>query len=187
VFLLHRPTQTRIDEFIAQASLEPLSYGAIGLARVGEPGFTMDVHEAVVGRGEDAFERARKALAGWAHFDLGWVQLFPKRAPAVPETTVAVLIRHLGFWSLNGARVVYTLENSATEFGFAYGTLASHAECGEEIFSVAYQPRTRDVVYRVRAASRPNAILARAGYPITRRLQARFRNDSTAAVARWVG
>jgi len=99
---------------------------------------------------------------------------------------VATQIRHLGLWSLNGARVVYTV-GSATDgdrFGFAYGTLANHAEAGEELFEVALDRRTDDVMYRIRATSRPRAVLARLGQPAVRVLQARFRRDSGAAMKR---
>ena len=43
---------------------------------------------------------------------------------------------------------------------------------------------TGEVLYVIRAASRPRALLARLGYPVTRSLQARFRRDSAAAIAR---
>jgi uncharacterized protein (UPF0548 family) len=69
-------------------------------------------------------------------------------------------------------------------FGFAYGTLSNHAELGEEIFEVALNPETGDVTYRIHAASRPRAILARVGYPIARLFQARFRRDSAEAMKR---
>jgi len=98
---------------------------------------------------------------------------------------VAVLIRHLGFWSLNGCRVVYHVEaGSGTRFGFAYGALTNHAEAGEELFEVFMEPATGDVVYRIRAVSWPQATLARIGQPIVRMLQARFRRDSLAALKR---
>ena len=51
---------------------------------------------------------------------------------------------------------------------------------------VTLDAATGDVSYRLRAASRPRALLARAGYPIARLLQARFRRDSAAAIARAV-
>jgi uncharacterized protein (UPF0548 family) len=140
----------------------------------------------VIGRGRADFDRARAALAAWTHFDLGWVELFPRNAPIAPGTNVAVLIRHVGFWSLNGARVVYHLEVDDSRFGFAYGTLPNHAERGEEIFEIALDERSGEVTYRLRAASRPRAALARLGYPIARGLQARFRRDSARAMARAV-
>ena len=63
-------------------------------------------------------------------------------------------------------------------------TLTNHAESGEEIFEVFVDPKTEDVMYRIRATSRPHAILARAGQPIVRLLQARFRRHSAAAMRR---
>jgi uncharacterized protein (UPF0548 family) len=96
-----------------------------------------------------------------------------------------VLIHHLGFWSLNGCRVVYGVgDGERTRFGFAYGTLISHAEAGEEIFEVFREPDSDAVVYRIRAVSRPRAALARLGYPFTRALQARFRRESAGAMKR---
>src|SRR5207342_1789750 len=92
-------------------------------------------------------------------------------------TVVAILIRHFGFWSLNGCRVVYTVGDGDREAtaGFAYGTLTNHAESGEELFEVFLNPQTDIVTYRIRAVSSPQAMLARLGQPLARRLQARFR------------
>jgi uncharacterized protein (UPF0548 family) len=102
-------------------------------------------------------------------------------------TVVVVLVRHLGFWSLNGCRVVYLVGAAdGPEFGYAYGTLTNHAESGEEIFKVSLHADTQEVSYSIRAVSRPRAPLARLGYPITRVLQARFRRDSASALARAV-
>jgi uncharacterized protein (UPF0548 family) len=96
-----------------------------------------------------------------------------------------VLAHHFGSWSLNGCRIVYLAGDAGMgEFGFAYGTLTNHAEKGEEIFSVALDPRSQDVTYTIRAVSRPRAALAWLGYPMARRLQARFRRDSLGAMRR---
>lgn len=102
---------------------------------------------------------------------------------------MAVLIRHFGFWSLNGCRVLYTVGglNDVARFGFAYGTLTNHAEAGEELFEVFMDPQTGDVKYRIRAISRPQAMLARVGQPIVRVLQARFRRHSAEAMKRATG
>ena len=163
----------------------PLSYHPVGLAKQERIGFQVDERVTTVGSGEAAFSRAKQALVEWTHFDLGWVELFPKRASIAPGTVVVVLLRHFGFWSLNGCRVVYSVgvEGSA-EFGFAYGTLSNHAETGEEIFKVSFRPDTGDVVYVIRAVSKPGAVLARLGYPLARVLQARFRRDSARVMAR---
>ena len=163
----------------------PLSYEPVGLAKQGRAGYHVDEQITIVGSGEAAFARASTALMEWRHFELGWVELFPRRASIAPGTVVVVSVRHLGFWSLNGCRVVYSIGiQGDTAFGFAYGTLANHAERGEEIFQVSFQPETGQVSYLIRAVSRPRAALARLGYPLTRSLQARFRRDSARALRR---
>jgi uncharacterized protein (UPF0548 family) len=98
---------------------------------------------------------------------------------------VAVLARHVGFWSLNGCRIVYAIGTpTGPEFGFAYGTLTDHAESGEEIFQITRSPETGEISYRARAVSRQRAALARLGSPVARALQRRFRRDSARALAR---
>jgi uncharacterized protein (UPF0548 family) len=188
VFLLHRPSSREIERFIEASRTLSLSYEPQGVAHAGASGFRVDEQIATVGSGAEDFSRAVDALREWRHFELGWVQLFPRRAPIVDGTIVAVLIRHFGFWSLNGCRVLYqTGDGGTAAFGFAYGTLSNHAESGEEIFEVQLNPATGDVSYRIRAVSRPRAVLARVGYPLTRMLQARFRRDSARAVRRAIG
>jgi uncharacterized protein (UPF0548 family) len=185
MFLLHQPSPDDADRFIAASRELPLSYDPIGLAKEGRGGFNLDEQTAIIGRGPAAFARATTALAEWRHFELGWVELFPRRASIAPGTVVAVSARHLGFWSLNGCRVVYSIGSRGDQtFGFAYGTLANHVECGEEIFQVSLSPKTGEVSYLIRAASKPRAALARVGYPLARVLQARFRRDSARALRR---
>ncbi len=185
MFFRFRPSPLEIQAFIESSRAQSLSYQPVGISQTGCAGFRIDHQEIVVGRGRTTFERAMLALTEWEHFHLGWVEVFPVRPAIVPGTIVAVLARHLGFWSLNGCRVVYTIGQSNTdEFGFAYGTLDDHAERGEEIFKLSIRQDTGDVVYTIRAVSQPRALLARVGFPIARSLQRRFRHDSAAALAR---
>ena len=189
MFLVRRPSPQTIDRFIRESQDLPLSYGPIGIVRADTDRQCLDQTITAIGRGSADFERARAALIAWKHFDVGWVEAFPKHAPVVVGTVVAVLIRHLGFWSLNGCRVLYTVGGltDAARFGFAYGTLMNHAEAGEELFEVFVDPETDEVMYRIRATSWPRATLARLGQPIVRVLQARFRRHSVAALKRATG
>jgi uncharacterized protein (UPF0548 family) len=186
MFLIRRPSPAEINRFLEQSHELPLSYSPVGLAAKPPHGFNVDETMDTVGHGAADLARARAALDSWTHFDLGWVELFPPRASTQPGSVVALLIRHLGCWSLNGCRVVYTLPNGERPAGagFAYGTLTNHAERGEEIFEVFLRPQSDEVVYRIRAVSQPRALLARAGYPFARVLQARFRRDSADAMRR---
>jgi hypothetical protein len=49
-------------------------------------------------------------------------------------------------------------------------------------FEIFIDPQTDEVVYRIRAVSRPQATLARVGQPIVRVLHTRFRKQSAAAM-----
>ena len=188
MFLVRRPSVQAIERFVEESRHLPLSYGNVGIAQTSAPEYDLDETTVTVGHGEEAFERAKAALVAWKHFDFNWVEVSPPTPSVSPGTVVAVLIRHFGFWSLNGCRVVYALGDRlhGETFGFAYGTLSNHAERGEEIFEVSYWAHSDEVVYRIRAASQPRAVLARTGYPLVRRLQAQFRRDSGDAMRRAV-
>jgi uncharacterized protein (UPF0548 family) len=204
MFLLQRPDRATIDRFIASSVQMPLSYGPVGLTRAAgcqavnrerpdqsapPRGFDEDETVAAIGQGEADFTRACAALRAWKQFEIGWAELMrPPDAGITAGTNVALVIRHFGFWSLNGARVVYEIDDRGHDgrFGFAYGTLPNHAEAGEESFEVWLDRRTDQVMYRIHAVSRPRALLARLGYPIARHLQARFRRDSVVAMTRAV-
>src|SRR5688572_5471224 len=184
MFLARRPSPEHIDRFLRASQDLPLSYSPTGIVKANTGREDLDEATVAIGHGKTAFERARAALITWKQFDLGWVETFPPAAPVVPGTVVAVLIRHLGFWSLNGCRVLYSVGslNDAARFGFAYGTLTNHAESGEELFEVFIDPQTDEVIYRIRAISWPQTTLARLGQPIVRVLQERFRAHSAVAM-----
>jgi uncharacterized protein (UPF0548 family) len=186
MFLARRPSLLAIDRFLRDSQDLPLSYGPVGILRGETARHDLDEEVVAIGRGETDFERARAALLAWKQFDIGWVEVFPRDAPVATGTVVAVLIRHMGFWSLNGCRVVYSAGclNDVARFGFAYGTLTNHAEAGEELFEVFIDPQTDEVMYRIRATSWPQATLARVGQPIVRVLQDRFRRHSAVAMKR---
>jgi uncharacterized protein (UPF0548 family) len=121
-------------------------------------------------------------------FNMSWLQLCrPAGAPIVAGTNAAILIRHFGFWSLNAARIVYVTNEGSSPIkrhGFAYGTLLDHGESGEERFLVEWHSKDDSVWYDLFAFSRPRAVAARLGYPLTRWLQRRFREDSKGAMVR---
>ena len=118
-------------------------------------------------------------------FNLGWVRLFQPNTPIEVDATVAVLVHHFGFWSLNACRVVYVIEE-ARRFGFAYGTLQEHAEQGEEKFSVEWESKDDSVFYDILTFSKPRQRQARVAWPVSRMLQKKFARDSLAAMKRAV-
>ena len=189
MFLLREPSKAEIARFVSSQTGLPFSYPEVGGTRGEAPrGYVVDRYRAKLGEGEEAYERAKDALRSWRQFDLGWVGLRPGGAPIEAGTTVAVLARHFGFWSLNSARIIYIVEEvgAVERFGFAYGTLPGHAERGEERFLVEHDHETGLVSYDVFAFSRPSHPLAWPGFPFARVLQGRFAQDSKEAMKRAV-
>ena len=187
MFVLTKPARPRIQRFLDESSSLSLSYSPVGLARgAADPRYCHDRSRVFLGQGRETFERAWTALQAWRQFDFAWVEIFAAGPPTVIGTNIAVLIRHLGFWSLNGGRILYTLEDDERTHrrGYGYGTLTNHAERGEEIFEVSMDRATQQVSYSIHAVSRPRSPLAWCGYPIARTLQHRFRRDSLAAMHR---
>jgi len=126
-----------------------------------------------------------EAIRAWQMFNLPWVRLYWPTTPIRVGETVAVLVRHFGFYSLNATRIVYVVDEErpqARSYGFAYGTLAEHAERGEERFTIEWDLSDGRVWYAILAFSRPQKTLARLGYPLSRMLQKRFAEASKAAM-----
>lgn len=185
MFLFREPSDGIVRRFIEYQRGLPFSYGEVGATRGDAPaGYLVDRYRVRLGGGEETFERAVAALRSWRMFDLGWTCLIPEDARIEEGVTVAVLARHLGFRSLNAARIVYLIEDSGSveRRGFAYGTLPGHAARGEERFTVEWDRETGSVYYAVLAVSRPNHPFAWLGYPFVRRLQRRFARDSRSAM-----
>jgi uncharacterized protein (UPF0548 family) len=179
MLFLRRPSPQRIVWFLDSSKSEPFSYSEVGATRGTPPaGFTIDHNRAQLGVGRARFDRAKDAIRQWKMFDTGWLSLHRTETVLREGQVVAVLGSHYGFCSLNACRVVYLVDEPGC-FGFAYGTLSSHAEIGEERFTVEF--REGAVWYDIFAFSRPRS-LARLGYPLSRTLQKRFVRDSIRAM-----
>jgi uncharacterized protein (UPF0548 family) len=181
-----KPSGEALSRFLADRIDEGFSYQGSDVAEPSPVGFKVDEESTVLGRGPAVFARARIGLQAWQHFALPWVTVYPAVPPIARGTTVVVVARYLGLWWLNACRVVRVISDEPDRWGFSYGTLWAHAESGEESFIVQIQPPDGVVTYRLRAVSRPRALVARIGYPFARALQARFRVDSAAALRRAV-
>jgi uncharacterized protein (UPF0548 family) len=187
MLLLHRPPADKIQEFLKAQASRPFSYPEVGMSRwTPPPGYFVDHHRARLGEGRETFERACDAIRAWRMFDIGWVDLYSPEAPIDPGSTVAVVAGRLGLWSLNACRIVYVIDEPGPveRFGFAYGTLPDHIERGEERFSVEWRHEDDSVWYDLFCFSWPNHFVAQCGFPYIRRMQKRFRHDSSAAMLR---
>ena len=188
MFLLNKPSEEFVRQFIASQQNLPFSYTQVGATEEplldGPAGYQVDHNRISLGTGEETFQRSVTALQSWKQFDLGWVSVVPPGKPLEVGTTVAVQTKTFGFWSLNAARIVYVIDERQTQnsrFSFAYGTLPDHVERGEERFTIEWQADD-SVWYDIYAFSRPKHPLARLSFPVTRMLQRRFVKDSLAVM-----
>jgi uncharacterized protein (UPF0548 family) len=184
MFLSRKPDAETVRQFILSQQALPFSYREVGATRDETPpqNFTADHNRTRLGEGEKVYQRAVAALKRWEQFNLGWVTIVPTDTPIAVGQGVAVRAYTFGFWSLSATRIVYLIEEPGPpvqRFGFAYGTLPNHVECGEERFTIE---RLEDdsVWYDIYAFSRPQQALARLASPITRTLQKRFIRESLA-------
>ena len=168
----------------------PLNDAEAGCSRsAGPAGFVVDNYRGRLGSGPVVLAKAREALRDWRMLRLDWVEPCWADRPIKEGELVGTLARVYGLWAVNVCRIVFIVdqeEETVKRFGFAYGTLAGHSECGEERFQVEWHQADDSVWYDIRAVSKPGDWLTRLAYPLARRVQRRFGRDSQRAMARAV-
>lgn len=185
MFFLLPPDEAVIARILREQAPLPFSYPEVGATRSAAPaGYNVDDYGLALGQGEATFQRACAALDAWVMYP-PWIHIFPAGVPASEGHVFASLIEHLGFYSLNSGRVIYTIDErggAVERRGFAFGTLPGHEEMGEERFCVSWARSSDEVRYDVLAFSRPRGLLPRLGAPVGRMLQRRFIRESRVAM-----
>ena len=178
MFRITEPSEQDAVEFVNRQRSLPFTYPEVGATNTNPPtiGYKIDHNRVQLGTGEMVLKTGVEALQNWRHFDLRWVTIAPRGVAIEVGATVAVKARAYGTWSLSASRGVYTIDEDR-RFGFAYGTLPDHVECGEERFLVEWLADD-SVWYDILAFSRPQHPLARLSAPLARLLQKQFARDS---------
>jgi uncharacterized protein (UPF0548 family) len=177
MFRIREPSNEDVAKFISSQRNLDFTYPEVGATNATPPaGFTVDHNRIQLGHGEETYARGVEALKKWRQFELGWVTIVPRGVTVEVGATVAVKARAYGTWSLSASRVVYVIDESR-RFGFAYGTLPDHVECGEERFLVEWL-EDDSVWYDIFAFSKPRHPLVRLSSPLARLLQKRFARES---------
>jgi uncharacterized protein (UPF0548 family) len=151
-----------------------LTYSEVGGTRAAimPAGYRSLTRTVALGRGEERFERAAKALLGW-EMHRGAGLRVRASSPRVVTGAVAVLTLGLGPLRVEApVEVVYVLDEPRRR-GFAYGTLPGHPETGEEAFIVERHD-DETVTLTIIAFSRPATTLARLSGPAGRLVQSRI-------------
>lgn len=180
---LQRPSETAIRQFLQQQTNALFSYPHLHASNEAHPvpGFNNDRSRGLLGSGKAVYEAACHALQNWQMFPGGWAWIEPPAAPIQTGQNLVMVAKVFGLHWLNACRIVYTLDGTGPErrFGFAYGTLPNHIECGEERFSIEWLPDDT-VWYDLKAFSHPRLWLVWLAYPLARLLQRRFVRQSLA-------
>ena len=186
MFLLSEPTDSRIRSILASQRAKDFSYKEVGATRRElPPGYEVLQGRIELGNGSAVFDRAVQALRQWKMFDVPGIRLCWPDAPIQTGETVAVAIKHFGFWSLNCCKIVYMIDEDGPtrRFAFAYGTLPEHAEKREERFRVEWHRPSDLVSYDILSFSRSSTAAVELAYPAARWLQKRFLRRSLVAMA----
>ncbi len=178
------PSDSLLDRVLADARAAEPSYPEVGATRAAElpGGYRIDRYERRLGAEPGHFERAVDALLRWQGQVGAGIRVYPDGAPVEEDGTVLFVVRTLGLWSVLPCRVVY-VDRGDSRFSFGYGTLPGHLERGEVAMSVE-RAGSGEVVARIESFSRTVHPLARAVFPLSRRIQTRITNRYLDALER---
>jgi uncharacterized protein (UPF0548 family) len=181
MIFLKIPNDLKVSTFVNNQANNSFSYAPLlGTKKAQIEGYDNDFAKAKIGKGASDFAKAKAKIYAWEMFPSAWTKIMPEQQPIAVGTTVAMFARFGGLWWRNACRIIYVIDEPR-RFGFAYGTLPSHVERGEELFLVEWLDDD-SVEYSIKAFSQPRHVLAKIAYPVMRLLQAKFRKDSMNAM-----
>lgn len=147
------------------------TYAEVGATRSPSmpPGYKHLERQRVIGHGSEDFERAAEAVMRWGVQRGAGLHVRAASQRAAEGVPVTVRLG-IGRFAIDApCVVVYTIDEKRRR-GFAYGTLPSHPERGEELFLVDLRD-DESVTLTVRAFTRPALWWSRAASPATRVVQ----------------
>lgn len=174
MFRLGRISQDGLVQLATSAEKLAPTYDAVGatLTNALPGGFRHDRREIYLPDGPDAFRRGVDGLRAWVPHTSAGLSVAPADTPALGATVA--LGAPVGPVTAVAVCRIVAIVDEPDRYGFAYGTLPGHPECGEELFLL--ERRGGRSLFKIVAFSRPREALARAAGPITRLLQTRTTN-----------
>ncbi|MEU0494542.1 DUF1990 domain-containing protein [Mycobacterium sp. NPDC006124] len=145
----------------------PLTYAEVG-ATAGPlpPGYHHLQASSVIGHGRARFDEAAAKVMRWGMLRGAGLHVEATTEVAAVGSEVVV-----GLGPVRApCRVVYVVDEPDRR-GFAYGTLPGHAESGEELFAVRYDPADESVHAEICAFSRHGTWWSRLAGPVASLMQ----------------
>lgn len=174
---------------LARSCRDQLAYSPIGGTRSPSlpDGYRHGRLVARLGRGEEAWGRAKDAIRHWQAHSAATMTITPPDAPIEAGVTVLASRAFGPVLAVLPCRIVYGTDEPR-RFGFAYGTLPGHPIQGEEGFHVAREA-DGTVTAEIVSFSRPVEVAARLAGPAGRWVQktvtARYMDGLRRHVAQW--
>jgi len=160
---LGRRSPSALLGHLRTAERSALSYDHPGSTVRGEPPPSVQEREHVV-EVDGELSRAVAALRAWAPHRGIQGRIEPEGAP-IEEGTTLLVVAPFGPVELVAPDRIVAVVDEPRRFGFAYGTLAGHAEVGEELFlAEVIGPHRLRLTVRIHAG--PATRLARIGSPL---------------------
>ncbi|WP_422747829.1 DUF1990 domain-containing protein [Mycobacterium sp. WMMD1722] len=152
---------------LSELAALPLTYDEVGATAGPLPaGYHHVRRSREIGSGRRRFEEAAEAVMRWGMLRGAGLAVVATTEVATVGSEVIV-----GMGPVRApCRVVWVIDEPDRR-GFAYGTLPGHAESGEELFAVRYDPATERVYAEVAAFSRHATWWSRLAGPVTSVLQ----------------
>ncbi len=145
-----RPSLELLTQELDAAADRPITYDHVGSTVEPDlwPLRTSHSRSVTVGHGQAMFEAACDGLRHWeCHRGIG-AFVFPDAAPLTLGATLLVTLQLGPVSVIVPDRIVavvddtiQTTEGTHRRFGFAYGTIEGHQECGEESYLVELDPQ----------------------------------------------
>jgi uncharacterized protein (UPF0548 family) len=152
---------------LSDLSARALTYPEVGATAGPMPaGYHHVRQSAVIGTGRARFEEAADAVMRWGMLRGAGLRVDSTTDVAAVGSEVIVGMGPVRV----PCRVVYVIDEPDRR-GFAYGTLPGHAESGEELFAVRFDPVSERVYAEVAAFSRHGTWWSRLAGPVTSLLQ----------------
>jgi uncharacterized protein (UPF0548 family) len=185
VFRLRAPDARHLSHFLAHERTSLLTYTDVcGSLQPQMPGGYHHVRMATTLPGDaTCWDHARDGIRAWAAHAGAGVRVAPDHAPIEEGTVVAVIVRFGPAVALGACRIVQVVDEPDL-YGFAYGTLPSHPEQGEESFLLSRDGDT--IRFEIAAFSRPHDLLTKVGGPVARAVQRRATQQYLDGMRTWM-
>jgi uncharacterized protein (UPF0548 family) len=184
--ILIRPSNTRAMEALLNSLsfLQP-NYPEVGTSIEGSfpSGFRIHHYEIELSASEAVFNRAVAGLQSWQAHRIPRISIYPQSPPVRLGESLILEIGPRAIAMAAPCRIVRVVEDS-NKYGFAYGTLPGHPECGEESFVVS-RLSTGKVVFEISGFSQPGSSIVRLAGPIARTIQTSATNSYLRALKRF--